>query len=186
MVKRYIQSFISMKYVLVLPMLALMVFVSAFLYTMSGKEVFRLIGLLFGVILAVVMFFYYREKIRASRSLKRVENLSDYSDAIMIGQAFFLEDRMLGYHKGMVRELHYPEVTNISFTELNGGKLFLNLDTAGGVLPVEMSIKDQARRVAEFLVVRSPDAKVEGIDPYGEGTLHSIDPYRNESGDTKR
>ena len=180
MVKRYINSFISMKYVFVLPGLALGVFVFAFLYTTTGNPVMRYIGIAFGIILFAVMFFYYKEKFTVSSQLKKVTGLDDFSDAVMIGQAFFLEDRMLGYSRGRIFDLTYPEITAIHYHTDNRGRMFLDLSTGKGILPVEMAIKDQARRVAQFLKTRSPEAEVTGIEPGGEGTLLSIDPYRNE------
>lgn len=180
MVKRYIQSFISMKYVFVLPGLALGVFVFAFLYTTSGNATMRYIGIAFGVILFLVMIFYYKEKFTVNAQLKKVKQLDDFSDAVMIGQAFFLEDRMLGYSKGTIFDLIYPEITAIQYRADNRGKMFLDLSTEKGILPVEMAIKDQAGRVAQFLKNRAPQAAVTGIEPGGEGTLKSIDPYRNE------
>lgn len=180
MVKRYIQSFISMKYVFVLPGLALGVFVFAFLYTTSGNATMRYIGIAFGVILFLVMIFYYKEKFTVNAQLKKVKQLDDFSDAVMIGQAFFLEDRMLGYAAGKIFDLSYRDITSVSFTEGKGGKLFLNLETSQGILPVEMALKDQAARVANYLSVKNPSLAVSGITPSGAGTLHSIDPYRNE------
>ena len=180
MVKRYIQSFISMKYIFVLPGLALGVFVFAFLYVQTGNMSMRYAGMAFGAVLFAVMFVYYREKFSASAQLKKVENLDDFSDAVMIGQAFFLEDRMLGYYKSKVFDLKYPEIKEIHYRTSSRGRMFLYLKTEKGILPVEMAVKDQARRVAMFLKTRAAEAEVMGIEPAGPGTLHSIDPYRNE------
>ena len=60
MVKRYVQSWISMKYVFALPGLALGVFVFAFLYSMSGNEIMRYIGIAIGLVLGAVMVVYFR------------------------------------------------------------------------------------------------------------------------------
>ncbi|MBO7703035.1 MAG: hypothetical protein J6S26_01210 [Solobacterium sp.] len=169
-----------MKYVFVLPFLALGVFVSAFLYTSSGNPVMRYIGIGFGMILFAVMIFYYKEKFSVSHQLKQVPNAQEFEDAVMIGQAFFLEERMLGYAKGTVYCLSYPGIQKIEYSVTPRGKQYLNLTSEKGVLPVEMALKDQAARVAQFLKNRNPDAVVSGIDPSGPGTLHSIDPYRNE------
>lgn len=68
----------------------------------------------------------------------------------------------------------------MTFEETSRGKLFLNLETDQGTLPVEMALKDQAARVAQFLHTKNPSLAVNGIAPSGAGTLHSIDPYRNE------
>ncbi len=180
MVKRYIQSFISMKYVFVLPGLALGVFVCAFLYSSSHNELLRYIGIGIGAVLFAVMFFYYKEKISVNLQLKKVNGLDDFSDAVMIGQAFFLEDRMLGYHKGKVFDLVYGEIQGIDYSTDSRGRMFLTLHTSKGDLPVEMALKDQAARVAMFLKTKNPETALSGIEPAGEGTLRSIDPYRNE------
>ena len=180
MVKRYLQSNISMKYVFVLPFLALGVFVIAFLYTSSGNPVMRYIGIGFGLVLFAVMAVYYKEKFSVSRQLKQVPNVQEFEDAVMIGQAFFLDQRMLGYAKGTLYDLSYPDIQKIEYNVTPKGKQYLNLTCAKGILPVEMALKDQAARVAQFLKTKNPDAEVIGIDPSGPGTLHSIDPYRNE------
>ena len=180
MVKRYIQSYVSSKYVFALPGLAFGVFVFAFLYTTSGNPVMRYIGIAIGLVLFAVMAVYYREKFMVSRQLKKVPDLNAFNDAVMIGMAFFLEERMLGYKTGQVFDLKYDDIRSVSFEENNRGKLFLNLETGQGTLPVEMALKDQAARVAQFLHTKNPSLTVSGITPSGAGTLHSIDPYRNE------
>jgi hypothetical protein len=180
MVKRYIQSFISMKYVFVLPGIALAVFACAFMFVSTGNPIARYIGIAFGAVLFAVMFFYYKEKISASLQLKKVKDLDDYSDAVMIGQAFFLEDKLLGYGNKKVFELHNGEITGVSYRTDSKGRMFLDLTCKEGILPVEMALKDQAKRVLAFLKQRNPDAEITGLEPAGEGTLHSIDPYRNE------
>ncbi len=180
MVKRYIQSFISMKYVFFLPGLALVVFACAFLYVSTGNPIPRYVGIVFGILLFAVMFVYYREKIGASLALKKVRELDSFSDAVMIGQAFFLEDRMLGYGNKKVFDLKYSDISRVSYRTDARGRMFLNLETPQGTLPVEMALKNQASRVACFLKTKNPSAEIEGIEPSGEGTLLSIDPYRNE------
>ena len=180
MVKRYIFSFISMKYVFVLPGIALAVFACAFMYVSTGNAAARYIGIAFGAVLAVVMFFYYREKITVNLQLRKVKDLDDFSDAVMIGQAFFLENRMLGYGNHRIFVLENGDITSVACRTDNRGRMFLDLTSSQGVLPVEMALKDQARRVAAFLKQRNPKAEVTGIEAAGDGTLHSIDPYRNE------
>ena len=179
MIKRYMQSAVSMKYVFILPGLALGVFVFAFLYTSSGNQMMRTIGMCFGAVLAIVMILYYREKISLSLQLKKVTDLKAFDQAVMIGMAFFLEDRMLAYSKGKVFDLTYPDITRVTFEEAGNGKMYLNLETEKGVLPVEMALKDQAARVAQFLKTKNGEIETEGIVPSGDGTLRSIDPYRN-------
>ena len=180
MVKRYIQSWISMKYVFVLPGFALGVFAFAFLYSMSGNEIMRYIGIAIGLVLGIVMVVYYREKFSVSRQLKKVNDLNAFNEAVMIGHAFFLENRMLGYAPGKIFDLKYADIRSVTFEETNRGKLLLNLETAQGTLPVEMALKDQASRVANYLQTKNSSLTVSGITPSGAGTLHSIDPYRNE------
>jgi hypothetical protein len=169
-----------MKYVFFLPGLALAVFACAFLYISTGNMIPRYIGICFGLILAVMMFFYYREKVTAGLALRRVSNLDDFSDAVMIGQAFFLEDRMLGYGNRQVFDLTYDRIRSVTYETDQRGRMFLNLETDQGVLPVEMALKDQAKRVAMFLKTKNPGTEIRNIEASGEGTLHSIDPYRNE------
>lgn len=180
MVKRYIQSFISMKYVFALPGIALAVFACAFLFVSTGNPIARYIGIFFGAILAAVMFFYYREKISVNLQLKKVKDLDDFSDAVMIGQAFFLEDKLLGYGNHHIFELHSGDITAIAYRTDHRGRMFLDVSCRDGVLPVEMALKDQAKRVTAFLKQRNPVAEISGIEPSGDGSLHSIDPYRNE------
>ena len=59
--------------------------------------------------------------------------------------------------------------------------MFLDLESEQGILPVEMALKDQAARVAKYLITKNQAATVTGIEPAGAGTLQSIDPYRNEA-----
>ena len=87
---------------------------------------------------------------------------------------------MLGYAPNKIFDLKYGDITSVTFEENNRGTMFLNLETAQGTLPVEMALKDQASRVANYLQTKNPALTVSGITPSGAGTLHSIDPYRNE------
>ena len=180
MVKRIIQSYISIRYVFVLPGLALMVFIAAFFYTSTGNMTMRYIGLFFGAVLAVVMFFYYKEKFSVNRQLKQVKNLKEFDSAVNIGKSFFLEDRMLGYKRNTIYELKYSDITKIKYWGFESGKMFLDLSGPFGLLPVEMATHDQAERVTMFLKTKNPEIVITGVSPDGDGTLHSIDPYRDE------
>lgn len=181
MVKRYIQSSISLKYTFILPGLALGVFVFAFLYMSSHNPLMRYIGIGIGAVLFMVMAVYYREKISVNLQLKKIKDLDSFNDAVMIGMAFFKEDRMIGYARGKVYDLSYNDIRSVHYRADSKGRMFLDLESEQGILPVEMALKDQAARVAKYLITKNQAATVTGIEPAGAGTLQSIDPYRNEA-----
>ena len=96
MIKKFYQSVNSMKFAIPMTSLAFLIFVEAFLMTM-GKAVSKLyIALIItAVILAVIMVFYYYNKIKVNTQLKKVNDLKAYEDGGMIDRTYILEDRML-------------------------------------------------------------------------------------------
>ena len=96
MTRRYIQSFISMKYARVLPMLSFVIFACAFIYFRKGTQNAKTAALIAACILIVVMFFYYKAKFTVNREWKKIPDAKEFDDSIMLGYAFLLEHGFIG------------------------------------------------------------------------------------------
>ncbi|WP_105302458.1 hypothetical protein [Anaerolactibacter massiliensis] len=180
MTRRYIQSFISMKYARVLPMLSFVIFACAFIYFRRGTQNAKTAALIAACILIVVMFFYYKAKFTVNREWKKIPDAKEFDDSIMLGYAFLLEQRMLVFDRNHLHLYVYENLKKASLQEENHGKLMMHVTDGNDDSAFELSTKEQAGRVAAFLKAHHPDLELEGVNAAGEGTLRSIDPYRNE------
>ena len=121
MTRRYIQSFISMKYARVLPMLSFVIFACAFIYFRKGTQNAKTAALIAACILIVVMFFYYKAKFTVNREWKKIPDAKEFDDSIMLGYAFFLEQRMLVFDRNHLHLYVYENLKKASLQEENHG-----------------------------------------------------------------
>ncbi len=180
MTRRYIQSFISMKYARILPLLSFVIFACAFIYFRRGTSSAKIGALIAAVILLAVMFFYYRAKFTVNREWKKIPDAKEFDDSVMLGYAFFLEKRMLVFDRNHLHLYSYENLKKVSLQEESHGKLMMHVTDGSDDSAFELSAKEQAGRVAAFLKSHHADLKLEGVEAAGDGSLHSIDPYRNE------
>lgn len=174
MVKSYLHSFISMKYIWILPSLSFIIFILAFCFFRTHIMAFRTAALAVAVVLIIFMVRFYAERASISRNLKKLDRWQEYNDSYIIGQAFLLEDRMLVYDRKMI-ELHYKDMTEIKGGPYKGERYKLTFVTPSIQCMDITSSKGQAERFTAMLLKRNQNIKVSGIEPDGDGIIAHVE-----------
>lgn len=174
MVKRYIQSTIAMRYSFPMTTLALIIFIFSYLAVDRKQDQFKVVVLVVAIILTVVMISYYTKRIKTSKKLKKVENIKEYDQAVMIGSCFLLENRMLCYTKKEIKETNYQDLKEMVFKE-DKFDMVSFVFTDGLAITSKIASKSQAERLAAFLKRKQPSLKLTNISTSGDGALNTIE-----------
>lgn len=177
MVKSYLHSFISMKYIWILPGLSFLIFILAFLFFRTHSMAFRMAALLVAIVLIVFMVMFYGERATISGKLKKLDNWKEYNDSYIIGQAFLLEDRMLVYDRRII-EIHYKDLKKITGAPSKADRYLLTFATDELTCRDITSSKGQAERFAAMLVKRNPQIDLSGIEAKGDGIIAHVESGR--------
>lgn len=172
MIKRYYRSLVTLRYAVPQTIIAICVFVFAFLTFHSGSRVFYWIAVCAGVALVAMMIYVQIVKSRTIGQLKNVKHINQYYDeGAVLGRSFFLEDRMLLCSDQMrIQERSTSEVKNMKVMPAAKGRYLVQLDD--DVFTVDNSL--QAERLAAFLQKKNKGLTVEGIEPGGKGTFAEL------------
>jgi hypothetical protein len=175
MIKKFYQSVNSMKFAIPMTSLAFLIFVEAFLMTM-GKAVSKLyIALIItAVILAVIMVFYYYNKIKVNTQLKKVNDLKAYEDGGMIDRTYILEDRMLVCCGIKIEEVKTKDVVGAVLEEKAHGKYVMHLKDASHFIDMSLLDKEDGQKVAAYLKRVNPSVSLTNVEPKGQGTLKEL------------
>ena len=95
MVKKFYYGLVSLKYAYAMFGIPLVIFTIAFVETKSHHPVFKIFMGICAVILAAVMVFYYRDKLRIRKTIRAVKDVNAYLSGGMVDRTYILEDRML-------------------------------------------------------------------------------------------
>lgn len=174
MIKKYYHSLVSMKYVYFMFSLPLMIFIVAFIEQRKKAEWMRYVMIVLAILLAIVMFFYYKDKLKVSKQLKNIANLSEYEKGGVVDRTWVLEDRMLCCKDFVIHEVNTKDINNVTLLPSEKGKTILKLSTNN--TDVEMSALDiqEAQRLVAFLKRKNPNLKMENIEAKGNGTLEEL------------
>ncbi|MCH4266437.1 MAG: hypothetical protein LKF79_07325 [Solobacterium sp.] len=175
MTKTYIRSFISMRYMAVMPLTAIPAAVMAIIYYKTQSAVFRTIGIALFVILAAVMILYYGEKLTVSARLNKFKQVKDYDQAVIIGTSFILNERTLIYEKGKLTEFYLRDLQAVSCEDASKDRIHLTYQGDGKSASIYCSTKAQAERLAGFLKQENPSIALNGITPSGDGMLEHVE-----------
>lgn len=174
MLKRYFYSIISLKYSFLLMALAMAIFALSFI-TITGKAELKIYVIIIAVILALVLGRYYYLKLRISRQIKTIKNISEYENAsIEFENSFFLDDRMLTYGKKGIIESDYRNISRLKDTGKKHGTTVLSMQIDDEHISLRTVTALQAQCLAAFLQKKNPSIILEGIEPSGPGTFQSI------------
>ena len=123
------------------------------------------------VVLAVVTFFYYKNKLLISKQLKDIQQLEDYRKAGMVDKSWILENRCLAYHQGIIKEIYYKDIHHFSAKEGNRGRWTFILNDS-----IQMSCQNpsEGRRLLAILLKENPSIEYEGLHPEGSGLISSL------------
>ena len=173
MVKRYYQGLVSLYFSTPMTVLAFTVFLIAFANNMStGRDLRWLIGCA-AAVLAVVMFFYYKNKLGIKKALKDVEDIDEYEKAGMLERSFVLEDRMLA---GIGLKVSEHSTKNLTSAEAKdkGRKVIIHIEGKDDSFDVQAIDRDEAERFAAYLKKNNPDIELINLTPKGNGTLKEL------------
>ncbi len=174
MVKKFYYSLVSLKYSFFMFGLPFLIFVFAFLNKERGIAVAKPIMMVLTGLLAVVMVFYYRDKYKISKALKKIGNLQAYEEGGMVDRSYILEDRMLVCSGFEVTELKPDDIMSVTYQEGKYGKGILLLKDEKQTYPMSTLSLDEARRFAAFLKRKNKTITITGIEPSGNGTLKEL------------
>lgn len=165
----------AMKFAVPMTSLAFLIFVEAFLMTM-GKAVSKLYlaMIITAAVLAVVMFFYYRNKIKINLQLKKVNDLQAYENGGMIDRTYLLEDRMLVCYGMHIEEVRTKDLVGAVLEEKAHGKYVLHLKDQNHFIDMSLLDKEEGQRTAAYLKRVNPSVTLTNIEPKGQGTLQEL------------
>lgn len=178
MLKSYVMSFLAMTYYPLLTIPTVAIFVIFFFFSSKLGTAMKPIAGVFAVVLGGVLLVYNLDKYRLKKQVREIKNAKEYDNAVMLGNSFLLEKRMLAYAKRNLKEYTYDSLKKVLYGKDKKGKDQLTLEFAEGTVVLPVGSYAQAARTAAFLKTVS-DAVPEGIEPEGTGRLHAIDMTEN-------
>jgi len=173
MVKRYYTSRIALVFSAPVTLLAFSVFIVAWFDNKNTTAKLKPVMIVLAVLLGIVMFFYYRNKIRLSSALRKVEKVDEYEKGGMLERSFILEDRMLAGCGLRVKELKTTGVKQLELED-KGHRLILHITNNEGVYDAQVIDRNEAERFAAFMQRKNPGIILKNIEPKGNGTLKEL------------
>lgn len=174
MVKKFYYGLVSLKYVYAMFGIPLVIFALAFIETKKQLSFFKIFMGICAVILACVMVFYYRDKLRIGKTVKAVKDVNEYLKGGMVDCTYILEDRMLACADLNLKEVSTTGVKTLSLTEEKHGKPYMTLTYENDSCVVSAISMEEAQRFTGFIVRKNPSVVLEGIEPKGTGTLKEL------------
>lgn len=174
MIKKYYYSLVSMKYVYFMFGLPLMIFLLAFIETRKKAEWLRYGMIVFAFALAIVMFFYYKDKYKVFKQLKNVKDIQEYEKGGVVDRTWILEDRMLCCYRFDIEEVNVCDVKKVTKDDLSAKKVILHLFTENKEIQMTALDDDEASRFVAFLKKKNTNLVSEGIEEKGNGTLQEL------------
>ena len=117
MIKKFYYGLVSLKYVYFMFGIPIVIFVTAFIETRYRNPALKAVMGVCATLLAIVLFFYYRDKFRISRVLKSISNLSEYQRGGMVDRTYILEERMLACADLDLKEISTCGIESLEKTE---------------------------------------------------------------------
>ncbi len=173
MIKKYYYALISMKYAFFMFGLPVLVFVLAFLETKMKFSGFHYLMMVLAILLFIVLFFYYKDKMKVSKQLKKVSNLVEYSYGGVVDRSWILENRMLCCKDLEIHEV-LPEKVSAVKEETIKNKVILHLYVDEKIVDMSALSEEEAQRFCAFLKRKNPDIALHGIEIKGKGTLQEL------------
>lgn len=174
MVKRYYYGLISLRYVYFMFGLPMVIFVLAFMQAKKRNPMLYVLMIICAVLLGVVLIFYYKNKYRIWKTLKKVENIEEYAEGGMVDRSYVLEDRMLACEGLNVQERRTDDIQSLEYEEGKHGSVLLHIESEEGSYDMSAVSKGEAQRFAAFLKRKNPGIRLIHIEPAGNGTLKEL------------
>ena len=173
MVKKFYYGLVSLKYAYAMFGIPLVIFTIAFIETKSHNPVFKIFMGICAVILAVVMVFYYRDKVRIGKTVKAVKDVNAYLSGGMVDRTYILEEDAGMCRSGSERNVYY-RCENTGTDGEKTWQTYMKLTYDSDVCTVSAISMEEAQRFAAFIQRKNPDVQISGIEPKGNGTLKEL------------
>lgn len=174
MIKRYIHSLIAMKYSFPMTLLSFVIFVFAYLWIERSLPQYRIVVMILGIILGILLAYYYYQKISVSRQLKKVKDVKEFDQAVMIGHIFLLEDRCLCFQGSKIHVSDYQDLKSLTLDDESKMKISLAFDDGSSYSSSLASMK-QAQRFGAFLKRKNESVQVVNLTVQGDGELKHVE-----------
>ncbi len=174
MIKKYYQTLNSLYIGSGMTFLAFMVFAFAFIHNEKGSPWARPAMAVTTAVLAVCMFFYYRNKLRINKVIRNIEHVEEYEKGGVVDRTWILEDRLIAGYGLTIQERRTTGVKKLVLEELKHGNCLLHITDTEGTYTISAKGVDESARFAALLKRKNPDIVLENVTPRGDGTLKEL------------
>lgn len=175
MLKKSIDAFIALRYILVEFGLCVTILLCSFIYGRTGADWLRYVLMVGSFGIVVIIALYFKDKAHVKKKMAEIKKKSDYDRSIIFGSVFFLENRFLAYARGDIFESDYKNLTDAQLITGKRGKQAVVLTVDGRQYEAQVSTPQQAERLAAFLRVKNPEIALHGLKTKGNGAFRAID-----------
>lgn len=181
MLKNYINSYLSIDLSKWLALPTAVIFVLIFVYPKHPLPILRVVLIIFAILLAIALGFHYFKKFQMGQKIRKIEQLEKYDTAVMLGQQFLAEDKILVYQNMDIFEKEYSQLKSVKKEPGKKDQVLLRcvFDDKEVVIPTGSLL--QAQRTVAFLKKKNDAIECIDIEPTGDGQLHTIDQIRIDS-----
>ncbi|MBQ6593019.1 MAG: hypothetical protein IJJ24_09135 [Solobacterium sp.] len=173
MIRKYLESFIVVKYYPFVTVCPLLLFPVLVLYMKEPTGIRRVLLAAAGLLCAAVIVKYRYDKYRLGKQLKQLGDLSVWNDGILLGRCVLTENRWLCYDNNRLAVQEYPEIREAALRR-EKSHIYLDLSTDEGIRTAETGSEAQAQRTCAFLQKKNAEIRLTGIQPAGNGDLRAI------------
>ncbi len=175
MLRRYYKSLISMQFAVSQTLNAVIVFLFAFLTFRTGNQIFRYLGIAFGIVLAAQILFVQFRKQQVASQLNQVKKAEVYyNDGAMLGKSFVLEEKMLiCTEKLKIQEYPTTGYSKMTVHSVPKDKEEITLE-GENTITFQVDNQTQSERLAAFLKRKNPSLEMTGVIPDGDGSLNQL------------
>lgn len=174
MVKKFYYSLVSLKYVYFMFGLPLVIFTLAFIETRRKIPFLRYGMMVCAVLLAIVLVFYYRDKLKVAKTLKEIKDLQTYAKGGVVDRSWILEDTLLCCYQFDIHEIKTKKITKIQLIEEVKGKVLLQLTCEDKTYFMSALNKEEAGRFAAYVKRKNNEVVLDNIEPIGKGSLQEL------------
>lgn len=166
----YLRSFVTKKYMFILPSIIIVSFGFVLAFYKTRMEILRTIALALVGLMLVVFFAYQIEKSLVTSKARKIAEFRQFDEAVIVDRLFVLELRMLVYHKG-VHVLTYDQIQALKAQTPQAKQCVLQ---AGGLeIPLRMN-KQEQEYLAGYFRSKQPTLVLEGIQPQEHVTFTQL------------
>ncbi len=155
--------------------LSFVVFALSYVVVDKGKTELKPVVLVFAILLAIVLGLYYSKKFPINRYLRKVKDLKEYDQAVMLGTTFVLENRMLVYYKYKLKETYFEDLIGLKIDDANPCILHLEFANEEFDFATHCASENQVARFVKFLKQRNESLDIKGLKVLGDGSLKHLE-----------